>query len=278
MKRICFGVFGLLILLPFSVLAASKAGIVIQNSTGEVITRCVEFEESQITVDELLIRSGFELVTEKKSWGTSVKFIHDDGVHAGETDPRGWFWNFYQNNGSNWVMSDTGVSSTQAKEGTIFCFVYGAWDAVKPPQKNFADVCELVSHAGLVIDHSDGRRLVQIVSFNGETITGYQLLQKSGLNLVSHESSWGLGICSINGEGMAANSCFDDPQGRYWAFNVLGTDNSWISSPVGVSKAIVYDQDVHGYYYSTWGMVQAAITHNEVFGLPSSVSGWNALR
>ncbi len=278
MKRVWLGVFGLIVLLPFAALASSKAGLVIQNSTGEVITRCIEFEEEMILVDELLQRSGFQLITEQKSWGTSVKFIHDDGVPAGESHPEGWFWNFYQHDGSDWVMSDVGVSSAEARDGTIFGFVFGPWDEKKPPQKTFADVCEIISVAGLVIDHSNGRRVVRVVAFPGETITGVQLLQKSGLDLITSESSWGTSICSIDGEGMPANDCFGDPEGRYWNFNILADDDTWFSAPVGASKAVVRDNDVYGYFYAVWGSVQPPVIREDILGQTSNVSGWEFMR
>lgn len=278
MRRVGLRVFGFFLILSVSAMASNQAGLVIRNSTGEVITRCVEFEEATITVDRLLQRSGFRLLTEPKSWGTSVKYIHDDGTPAGVTHPEGWFWNFYQHDGSNWVMSDTGVSSTNAAHGKLFGFVFGAWDAVKPPPKTFANVCEIVSKAGLVIDHSDGRRVVRAVEFFGETITGYQLLLKSKLPLVASEQSWGIGICSIDGEGMSAGQCFDDPLGRFWNFNILESDDSWMSSPVGTANAVVRDREVHGYFYTVWGAVQPPITRVEVFGLPSGVFEWTALR
>ncbi len=275
MNRTRFCVLGLFVVfLPLTALASSKAGLVIQNSTGEVITRCVEFEEEMIAVDELLQRSGFTLVTEQTTWGTSVKFIHDDGVQAGEDHPEGWFWNFYQHDGTNWVMSDVGVSSAEAKDGTIFGFVFGAWDETKPPQKIFADVCEIVSRAGLVVDHSDGRRVVRAIDFCGETITGYQLLLKSGLDLIVSERSWGVGVCAIDGEGMPADDCFGDPEGRYWMFSILDDDNTWYSSPVGASNAVVRDNDVHGYFYAAWGTEQAPVTRAGILGHTSDVPFW----
>ncbi len=267
-------VFGFIAFLPFSVLAAGKAGLVIQNSTGEVITRCVEFDEEAIAVDELLERSGFKLITEQKTWGTSINFIHDDGVQAGESHPDGWFWNFYQHDGTNWVMSDVGVTTAQATDGTIFGFVFGAWDAVQPPQKTFADVCEITSIAGLVIDHSDGSRTVRSVQFFGETVTGYQLLQKSGLDYIASEQSWGVAICSIDGEGMPSDDCFNDPEGRYWGLNILDETDTWISSPVGASDTIVYEGDVHGYLYGVWGTVQPSIMREEALSQTSNVAEW----
>ncbi len=266
MKRVWLSVFGLMFFFPFTALASSKAGLVIQNSTGEVITRCVEFEEEMISVDELLQRSGFQIITEQKSWGTSIKYLHDDGIQAGESHPLGWFWNFYQHDGTDWVMSDIDVSFAEATDGTIFGFVFGPVDETQPPKKTFSDVCEIRSTAGLVIDHSDGIRVVRPVEFYGETITGLQLLQKSGLALTTNVSAFGTAICSIDGEGMPSDNCFGDPQGRFWAFSILSEDDTWQMSSVGAASAIVRNGDVHGYYYSVWGAEQPPVTRSEILG------------
>jgi len=274
MKRLRIVVVGLSLLLSLPAWAANKAGIVIQNSTGEVITRCLEFEQETLTVHELLEKSGFKLVTEEFSFGSMICYLHNDGQMDCSDHPEGWFWNFYQHDGTNWTPSDTGISSTEAHHGDIFGFVFGEWNKIQPPSRTYADVCEVTSAAGLVVDHSDGRRVTKTILFPGETTTGLQLLQRSGLSLVTNESSFGVAICSIDGEWQPAENCFGDPDGRFWAFSILNSANQWEMAPAGPADMVVRDQDVHGYYYCVWGTTQPPIRRADIFEYRSCVSLW----
>ncbi|MGC9328281.1 MAG: hypothetical protein ACP5I1_11650, partial [Candidatus Hinthialibacter sp.] len=113
--------------------SANKAGVVIQNSTGEVITRCVEFEDESITVEELLVQSGFTLIREETAWGAQLYYLHDDGVPAGESHPQGWFWNFFLQENGQWISAPVGISSATAADGSLFGFGFGAWGEVELP-------------------------------------------------------------------------------------------------------------------------------------------------
>ncbi|MFH1744445.1 MAG: hypothetical protein ABIH23_36035 [bacterium] len=281
MKRFAVLLLGVGLLVPAAAWAASKAGLVIENSTGEVITRCVEFEEESITVLDLLQRSGFKLVTGEESGESRVCYLHDDGRSDCTSIPGGLIWSGYQHSGTDWTSLSLGVSSDMATDGVLFGFVCepGGLPPTarrKPPARSFADVCDVVSKAGLVIDHSDGARLVKVIEFPGETITGWQLLQRSGLDITSSDFGFGIAICAIDGEGMPAENCFGDPEGRFWNFNILLSDGTWVSSWVGASDTIVYDGDAHGYLYGVWGVVQPAIEITEIFGQTSDVSFWKS--
>ncbi len=249
---------------------AGKAGIVIQNSTGEVITRCVSFEEDSLTVSQLLKRSGFTVVTEDSQFGEYLLYLHDDGVQPGESHPEDWFWNFYLHEDGEWETASVGISSATASDGSLFGFVFGPWGGSQPPALTFSDVCELTSTAAIVIDHSDGTRKIEKVTFNGETLTVEQLLRQSDLEIVLGEFSWGVAICSLDGEGQPENDCFGDPEGRFWNFNLLSVEGEWQSSPVGISDVIVRDHDVLGFMYGTGEAEQPAVTKQEIFSPQST--------
>ncbi len=252
----------------------NKAGLVIKNSTGELITRCVEFEDESVTVEKLLQVSGFKLVTEDSGSGVMLHYIHDDGVMDGSLHSGGWVWNFFLNNVNGWSVAPGDVSSITVVDGTIFGFGFGAQGEVELPERSFIDVCEIINMAGVVVDHSDGSRVVEVVEFPGETITGLQLLQKTGLELKTNVSSFGTAICAINGEGQPGDDCFGDPQWRYWAFSTLGLDNQWISSMVGAGDAIVRNDDIHGYFFSVWGSVEPPVNRDDILGVTSGLGNW----
>lgn len=255
---------------------ANMAGIVIQNSMGEVISRAVEFEEDRISLAGLLERSGFKLITMEDDAGMKVLYLHNDGMEEGEAHPSGWIWNVFTQKEEQWVISKEGMTELQATHGDMFGFVFGTQSESTPPPLTFADVCETQSTAALIIDHSDGRRLVKLLPFPGETITGLQLLERSGLSLVTYDAGFGIAICSIDGEGQSSSTCFGDPFGRFWGFNTLNHANQWESSWVGSADAIVYDGDVHGYLFAAWGTEQPPIQRDQIFMPPSSVPAWSA--
>lgn len=259
-------------------IAENRAGLIIQNSTGAVISRCVEFEEETITVEELLQRSGFRLMTEASSFGTLVYYIHDDGTPPGVFHPEGWFWNFYVHDGSGWVSSPVGVSSAAATHGDLFGFVFGPFEVNQPPAPSFAEVCETISQAGIVVDHGDGTRVIEVVEFFGETKTATQILERSSLDLVMSVSSFGTSVCAINGEGQPADQCFNDPLGRFWGINLLLPDETWVSSPVGIDDIVVGDLDVIGFQFALWGTPQPPVTFTDVFGVRSCFRSWGHYR
>ncbi len=252
----------------------NTAGIVVQNSTGEIITRCVEFSEAEITVDELLVRSGFKVVIADTDFGKALCFLHDDGVGDANNcfgHPLGWFWEFFQHNGVEWESSMAGIGDATVSDGSLVGFDFGAFGENGLPPMTYDDVCGFTSTAGIVIDHSDGERKVVTVDFPGETITGTQLLQKSGLEVTISDTSFGPALCSLDGEGQPESDCFGDPLGRFWGFNILTPNDEWTFSEVGIGDAILRDSDVAGFFFSTFGTEQPPISRFEVLGQTSNV-------
>jgi len=260
--------------------AVNTAGLVIRNSTGEVITRCVEFEEESLPLTEILQRSGFPKVLSETEQGTFICYLHNDGQTDPTQcpgDPDGPTWNLYRRIGDGWELLHTPISAVTAVHGDVFGFVYGPPSTgTLPPNRTFADVCEIVSHAAVVIDHSDGRRVVRVVPFHGETITGIQLLFRSGLDVVWRDFGWGIAICGIDGEGYPSDTCFGDWDDPFWNFSILNSEGVFESSMVGAADTIVREQDVHGYLFAVWGVSQPPISRVEVFRQTSDVSFFNA--
>ncbi|MBI1391090.1 MAG: hypothetical protein GC154_21900 [bacterium] len=258
----------------------NRAGLLIQNSTGETISRCVEFTENSITVEELLKRSGFKLVTQESSFGAYVCYLHDDGVADCSNHPKGWFWNFFVHDGAGWTAANAGISSVTAEDGSLFGFGFGGWQEVELPETDFDQVCGTLNQAGLVIDHGDGTRVIRVVDFYGETLTGYQLLLKSGLDVVSHQYSFGAAVCAIDGEGHPEDNCFGDYTANdpSWGLSVLNERDEWKTAPVGVGDTLVYGGTVQGWYFAHYDDAQPPVTLDAVFGETSDVSAWDSLR
>ncbi len=111
------------------------------------------------------------------------------------------------------------------------------------------------NQAGLVIKHGDGSVTTQCVGFQEETISGYDLLIASGLDLNIAVDSVGTSICSLDGEGCTfpQDSCFCQCTSQpclYWSYWRQGGDGSWVYSQLGASYTEVSDGDVEGW---VWG-------------------------
>lgn len=110
------------------------------------------------------------------------------------------------------------------------------------------------NRAGLVVVHEDG--VVQkCVTFHEEEISGYDVLERSGLALIPMAGgALGISICSIDHHGCdyPAEDCFCRCQGTpciYWSYWHL-VDGEWHYSSLGAASYRVRHGDVEGW---VWG-------------------------
>lgn len=109
--------------------------------------------------------------------------------------------------------------------------------------------------AGLVVTFGDGTTVTRCVQFEGEEISGADLLEASGLSVViSRYGGLGGAVCRIEAEGCAdPGDCFCQCKGgecRYWSYYHLGEEGAWEYSQVGPSSHGLRDGDVDGW---AWG-------------------------
>ncbi len=110
------------------------------------------------------------------------------------------------------------------------------------------------NQVGLVVDFGNGTVATRCVVFNEAEITGYDVLQRSGLPLVAQEvGGMGVTICDIGGvSGCSASDCFCECQGMtctYWRYYHL-EGGSWQYSPIGASAYTVQHGDVEGWAWA----------------------------
>lgn len=108
--------------------------------------------------------------------------------------------------------------------------------------------------AGLVIVHGDGSTVTQCIAFAEESISGAELLARSGFDLSIEASSMGATICRIDGEGCTfpGETCFCQCQGSpcvYWSYWRLEQDE-WRYSNLGAGNTVIHAGDVDGW---RWG-------------------------
>lgn len=108
--------------------------------------------------------------------------------------------------------------------------------------------------AGLVVRHGDGRVATACVTFSEPSLSGVELLERSGFNMITQGGGIGAAVCKLDGEGCdyPTEGCFckrDGTQSVYWAYSQL-RDGVWAYSPLGASSTKVQDGDVEGW---AWG-------------------------
>ncbi len=104
-----------------------------------------------------------------------------------------------------------------------------------------------LNQVDVVVDLGNGATLTRRVTFSEPSLTGLQVLQRSGLRLEIVQYSFGAAICSIEGVGCPATNCFCNPN-KSWGYDYW--DGGWQGYPTGPSGSTVVDGGVEGW---VWG-------------------------
>lgn len=112
------------------------------------------------------------------------------------------------------------------------------------------------SHAGLVVQFSDGTTNTYCIPFTGETITGLDLLLKTGLEVIAEtHGAFGGWVCKLGPDGCnyPEQVCACESYvlgGKYWVYNHL-KDGAWKVSSLGASNYKVRHGEVEGWAWSS---------------------------
>ena len=111
-----------------------------------------------------------------------------------------------------------------------------------------------LNHAGLMIVFPDGRVESRCIEFSDDSISGAELLERSGLPVVfSGFGGLGAGVCRIDDVGCSdPGDCYCQCRGgdcHYWTYYAL-VDGEWRFQNVGPSTKRVHDGDVQAW---VWG-------------------------
>jgi hypothetical protein len=109
------------------------------------------------------------------------------------------------------------------------------------------------NRVALVVAH-DGKTIKKCVEFNESEISGYDVLDRAGIDLSVEFGMMGATICRIDNKGCTypQDACFCQCQGSpcvYWSYWHL-KDGDWQYSSLGASNYSVRDGDVEGW---SWG-------------------------
>jgi hypothetical protein len=103
-------------------------------------------------------------------------------------------------------------------------------------------------HAALVVEHGDGSVLTRCVAFGTATVTGEQLLNKSGVAWSGQTfGSYGAAVCAMDAEPAHYTTC--PGQDYYWAVFVSRGRGAWQLSSIGISSLTLGDGDAEGFRY-----------------------------
>ncbi len=129
----------------------------------------------------------------------------------------------------------------------------GIASAATPP----AESEPVLHHAGLVVRHGDGRLTYAYVPFEEETMSGIDLLKRSGIPQVTISfGGLGEGVCSLEGEGCPAAECRrtvcqgPGANAPFWQYFRQNAPGDWRPLTLGASSAKVRDGDIDGWSWT----------------------------
>lgn len=111
-----------------------------------------------------------------------------------------------------------------------------------------------VNNAGLVIQRQDGTVSLYCVRFPEAQITGYELLRRSGVELVVQDFGGGVFICKIQGEGQdyprepCTPPCPSQDSCTYWGYYRF-ENGAWRFNDQGVTADVVRNLDIEGWRF-----------------------------
>lgn len=140
------------------------------------------------------------------------------------------------------------MEATQTRMRSVFRLILAAAIA-SAAGLSAHSVHAAVHQAGLVIEHSSGRLIMQCVNFMQDQLSGFQLIQRSGVSYQAQSyGSMGEAICQLDGEpSPVPGNCLGT--GPYWQYlHRVGT--SWVQSQIGASGWMLHDGDMDGWRYT----------------------------
>lgn len=123
------------------------------------------------------------------------------------------------------------------------------WAALAAPAR-----AQEPNRAGLVVVHGSGVTVTRCVEFETAEISGYELLERAGLEMAVQATGMGAGMCSLDGEGCSfpAENCFCQCMSSsctYWSY-WLHEEGGWRYSGMGASSERVRDGDMQAWVWS----------------------------
>lgn len=123
----------------------SYAGLVVRFGDGSVVTRCVHFDEAEISGDELLIMSGLNPAIDEAG---AVCALGGQGCPVDDCFcacpfPDCQYWAYYYQVGGAWAYSEVGPYMRSLRQGDVDGWVWGdgGLNSAPPPSIEFHEIC-----------------------------------------------------------------------------------------------------------------------------------------
>ena len=119
------------------------AALVVEHSSGRLLTRCVGFLEDQISGLQLIERSGIEYQAQQfGGLGSAICQLDSEpqpvpsGCFGG-----GAYWQYFHRTPSGWIQSGAGVSTWSLHDGDLDGWRYASGAGQAPVNISFQSVC-----------------------------------------------------------------------------------------------------------------------------------------
>ena len=106
------------------------------------------------------------------------------------------------------------------------------------------------THRAGVVIRANGQSKTYCVPFKEKTITGTQLLERSGSALTVDASAVGTAICKVGGVGCGSDNCFCKYPTFWGYWSKDPPDDKWNFSNIGADQRTIVDGAIDGW---SWG-------------------------
>ncbi|MDX1615955.1 MAG: hypothetical protein R3300_16700 [Candidatus Promineifilaceae bacterium] len=129
---------------------ANRAAVVVRLGQGLIDSRCVGFDEPQISGYELLIRAGYELEERFEGQGALVCAIDtvgcpsDDCFCQCQGGPDCVYWSYWHWQNDTWQYARSSATAFQVGHGMVEGWSWGPGTvtaAIEPPPLTFGEIC-----------------------------------------------------------------------------------------------------------------------------------------
>ncbi len=120
----------------------NRIGLVVRFGDGSLITRCIEFGESEISGYDVLMRSGLTVVAAYDSGqGTAICKIEHEGCPAEACLTCAYpnYWSYWHLVNGDWAYSQVGAGGHTVHPGDVEGWSWGTGDP--PPVVSFDQIC-----------------------------------------------------------------------------------------------------------------------------------------
>ncbi len=130
-----------------------RAGLVVVHGDGRVRTRCVSFEEPEISGLALLQRSGLAVTPGSDAMGATVCSLDGEGCPANDCfceckgQPCRYWIYYHQGDDGAWRYSGVGASAWMVGHGDVDAWIWGGEGAL-PPAISWDSICDAPAVSG----------------------------------------------------------------------------------------------------------------------------------